>query len=97
MGPFHGEGASSEWLKRAFSVLELEDVELDMEQLDTLGKVGTGVQGAQEQHAIILSNVLLLLIWRCWRGTGSAEALPEQVILALNPCSEPPSLKGHLM
>ena len=68
MGSSHGEGASSKWLQRAFSVLELEDVELDLEQLDTLGKVGTGVQGEQEQHAIIADNVLLLLIWRCWRG-----------------------------
>ena len=45
MGPSDGEGGGSEWLQRAFSVLELEDVELDMEQLDTLGKVGSGVQG----------------------------------------------------
>ena len=33
------------WLKRAFSMLEQEDVEVDLEQLDTLAKVGTGVQG----------------------------------------------------
>ena len=46
VGPSDGEGGGSEWLKRAFSVLELEDVELDME-LDTLGKVGAGVQGGK--------------------------------------------------
>eukprot|EP00891_Asterochloris_glomerata_P009139 jgi/Astpho2/9139/Aster-07787 len=39
IGLSDGEGGGSEWLKRAFSVLELEDVELHLEQLDTLGKV----------------------------------------------------------
>ena len=43
MGPSDGERGGSEWLKRAFPVLELEDLEQDMEQLDSLGKVGTGV------------------------------------------------------
>ena len=52
MGPSDGEGGGSEWLQRAFSVLELEDVELDLEQLDTLGKVGSGVQGEEERHAV---------------------------------------------
>ena len=47
MGPSHGEEGGSEWLDRAFSVLELEDVELDLEQLDTLGKVGSGVWGGK--------------------------------------------------
>ena len=32
------------WLNRAFSMLEQEDVEVDLEQLDTLAKVGTRVQ-----------------------------------------------------
>ena len=43
MGPSDGEGGGSVWLKRAFSMLEQEDVEVDLEQLDTLAKVGTGV------------------------------------------------------
>ena len=70
MGPSSREEGGSEWLQRAFSVLELEDVELDLEQLDTLGKVGSGVQGGKEQHAyaIVIDNVLLLLFWRLLAG-----------------------------
>ena len=39
------------WLKRAFSMLDQEDVEVDLEQLDTLAKVGTGVQGRVHKGA----------------------------------------------
>ena len=52
IGPSDGEGGGSEWLRQAFSVLELEDVELDMEQLDTLGKVGCEVQEEGERPAV---------------------------------------------
>ena len=50
IGPSDGEGGGSVWLKRAFSMLEQEDVEVDLEQLDTLAKVGTGVQGGVQQR-----------------------------------------------
>ncbi len=49
-------------------MLELEDVELDLEQLDTLGKVGSGVRGGggrREQNAVATDSLLLLLTWRC--------------------------------
>ena len=68
MGPSNREEGGSEWLQRAFSVLQLEDVELDLEQLDTLGKVGSGVQGRKEQPAIVVDNLLQLLIWRLLAG-----------------------------
>ena len=66
-----------------------------MEQLDTLGKVGSAVQGGKEQHTVLADNVLLLLTWRCWLGT-EVHRPPEEVnfgtqkslSLALNPCSE---------
>ena len=45
IGPSDDEGGGSKWL-------ELENVELDVEQLDSLGKVGREVQGAKEQHAV---------------------------------------------
>ncbi len=51
------------WLKRAFSMLEQEDVEVDLEQLDTLAKVGTGVQGGEERASVTKLVVLLLLTW----------------------------------
>ena len=63
LGPSDGEGGGSVWLKRAFSMLEQEDVEVDLEQLATLAKVGTGVQGGEERDSVTKLVVLLPLTW----------------------------------
>ena len=42
IGPSDGEGGGSVWLKRAFSMLDREDLEVDLSQLDSIAKVGLG-------------------------------------------------------
>ncbi len=42
IGPSDGEGGGSVWLKRAFSMLDKEDLEVDLNQLDSMAKVGLG-------------------------------------------------------
>ena len=40
IGPSDGEGGGSAWLKRAFSMLDREDLRVDLSQLDSMAKVG---------------------------------------------------------
>ena len=40
IGPSDGEGGGSVWLKRAFSMLDKEDLEVDLSRLDSMAKVG---------------------------------------------------------
>ena len=42
IGPSDGEGGGSVWLKRAFSMLDKEDLEVDLSKLDSIAKVGLG-------------------------------------------------------
>ena len=42
IGPSDGEGGGSLWLKRAFSMLDREDLEVDLSKLDSMAKVGLG-------------------------------------------------------
>ena len=42
IGPSDGEGGGSAWLKRAFSMLDREDLEVDLSRLDSMAKVGLG-------------------------------------------------------
>ena len=64
------------WLKRAFSMLEQEDVEVDLEQLDTLAKVGTAVQGDMQRDAVTAVNlfvqplIALVGLWTAEAASG---------------------------